>query len=271
MGAASGANVGDTTGVADDNVRMSFGIRSRIRRLAWYDRLLLLLAVSWAIIGVPGNYLRVHGLAGGSRQFWLVLPIVLWAAIGGVVVYSVIGQKRRPADYGFSFKRGGVASLAVLAIVHGYLTISGKLTLSAPEYYLISAVGAFMEELVFRAIVIDRLILLMDGMKGKAFWAIVASSALWSIPHIASKSPGELFQGIFLGGVIFGYVYYKSRSILLPAWIHAVANAGYRGGILVAGLYCLIGFGDWAVWTWKKQTPAAADASRNAGVIHLNG
>jgi membrane protease YdiL (CAAX protease family) len=182
----------------------------------------------------------------------------------------VARQKRRPADYGFSFQRGGLASLAVLVVIHVYLAISGKFALSATESYLWSAVGAFMEELLFRAIAIDLLIVLMAGIKAKAFWAILASSALWSLPHIPSKSLAQLLGGIFLGGLFFGYVYYKSRSILLPAWIHAAANAGYLGGILIAGLYCLISFADWAFWSWKKQTPPAGGASRNIDAIHLD-
>jgi membrane protease YdiL (CAAX protease family) len=245
---------------------MSSGIRDRLRRLAWCDRLLLLLTIGWGIVGIPANYFRVHGLIDGTGQFWTFMAITL--SIAGVIAYSVIRQQRRLADYGFSFKSGGVASLAVLAVIHGYLVISGKLALSAPEDYLLSAVGAFMEELAFRAIAIDKFIVLMEGIKAKAFWAILASSALWSLPHIPSKSPAQLLPGIFLGGLFFGYVYYKSRSILLPAWIHAVANAGYLGGILIAGLYCLISFAGWA--TWNRQTPPVAGASRRIDAIHLD-
>jgi membrane protease YdiL (CAAX protease family) len=120
-----------------------------------------------------------------------------------------------------------------------------------------------MEELVFRAIAIDVFILLMSGIKAKAFWAILATSALWSVPHIPSKSPAQLIQGILLGGLFFGYVYYKSRSILLPAWIHVSANAGYLGGVLIAGLYCLIGVADCMIGPRKKQTSRSAVASGN--------
>jgi membrane protease YdiL (CAAX protease family) len=211
----------------------------------------------------------------GALQLWtLVIFHYLWtlllAAIAGVVAYSVIWQQRRPADYGFSFKRGGVASLAVLVAIHICLVLSGKFVLSVPESYLWSAFGAFMEELAFRVIAIDKFILLMDGIENKTFWAILASSALWCVPHIPSKSPAQLLGGIFLGGLVFGYVYYKSRSILLPAWIHATANAGYLGGILIAALCCLFSFADWAIWSWNKQTPPAAGASRKIDAIHLD-
>ena len=110
-----------------------------------------------------------------------------------------------------------------------------------------------MEELAFRAIAIDRFILLLEGVENKVFWAIVASSALWSIPHITSKSFSQLVGGIFLGGLFFGYVYYKSRSILLTAWIHSVANAGYPGGLVTLALYCVISFADWTIWTSSKR------------------
>jgi membrane protease YdiL (CAAX protease family) len=117
-----------------------------------------------------------------------------------------------------------------------------------------------MEELAFRAIAIDKLILLMDGIQGKAFWAILASSALFTIVHITSKSPAEL-QGIFLSSLLMGYVYYKSRSILLPAWFHGASSSGSLGGVLIVALYCLIGIIDCAVGSRQKQTPRSAVAS----------
>lgn len=252
-------------------MRMSPGIRERIRRLAWRDRLLLLVIVVSSIGGIPANYFHVHQLMDGSGQYWLLLAMILWATIAGVVAWSVIRQKRRPADYGFSFKTGGVASLAVLAVIHVYLVSSGRLVLSATESYLWSAVGAFMEELLFRAIAIDLFIVLMDGIKAKAFWAILASSVLWSLPHIPFKSLAQLLGGIFLGGLFFGYLYHKSKSILLPAWIHVAANAGYLAGILIAGLCCLLSLADWEFWSRKKQTAPVRDGSSHIDAIHFDG
>ena len=200
---------------------------------------------------MPVNYFHRRDPTG---RLLVLLWMTVWAAIAGVVAYSLIRQQRRPADYGFSFKTGGALSLAMLAAVHVYLAISGKLVLSAKENFLLSAVGAFMEELIFRAI--------MDGIEAKALWAILASSVLFSAPHLLFKSPGML-GGLFISSLVMGYVYYQSRSILLPAWIHGVANAGYLGGIWIAAFYCVISFADCAIWSWNKQTPPVADASRN--------
>jgi membrane protease YdiL (CAAX protease family) len=233
-------------------------ILSRLRSLQSCDRLLLLFSVGCAIAGIPDNYLRVRGLAGNALLSWTLVGMVLWVAVAGLIAWSVIRQQRRPADYGLSFRPGGVASLAVLALIHIYLAVSGKLVLNAKESFLWSAWGVFIEELIFRSIAIDKLILLMNGIRYKAFWAILASSVLWSVLHITSKSLVQLVGGIFVGGLFFGYVYYKSRSILLPAWIHGVANAGYLGGLLIAALYCAIGAADCAIASRNRQGSEAA-------------
>jgi membrane protease YdiL (CAAX protease family) len=229
-----------------------------VKRLAGCDRLLLLLTVVWGIVAIPGNY---SGLRG-TGQFWTLLVMILWGAIAGVVAYSIVRRQQRLAAYGFSFQRGGLASLAILAVVHVYLVMSGKFVLSAPESFVLKALGAFMEEIAFRVIAIDKLILLMNGTKAKAFWAILASSVLWSLPHVVSKSPAQI-GGIFLGGLFFGYIYYKSRSILLPAWLHSVANAGYLGGLFIAVLYCVISVADSFMRSWNKQTPPPAVPAKN--------
>jgi membrane protease YdiL (CAAX protease family) len=209
--------------------------------LGAYDRRMLFLTACWSIVGTAVNSLHVRHPTDATRQFWLFLSMQgLWAATAGIVVYSLLRRKRSPASYGFSFGRGGVVSLAMLAAIHIYLAIAGKLVLSAAgDFFLWSILGAFLEELVFRAIAIGEFILLMNGMTAKPFWAILASSALWLAHHIPSKSPAQLC-GLFLASLIMGYVYYKSRSILLPAWIHVVANAGYLGGIWIAALYCVV-------------------------------
>ena len=232
---------------------MGAGIGNRIRRLLGCDGLLFWLIAVWIAAGIPGNYLRVRGLTNEGILLWTSLAIILWTGIAGVIAYSVIRRQRRPADYGLSFQRGGVASLAILALIHIYLMVGGKLVLSAGTNLVLSAWGVLMEELVFRAIAIDQSLRLMDGKAHKAFWAIVASSALWSVVHIPSKSPAQVLGGIFLGGLLFGYIFYKTQSILLPAWIHGVANAGYAGGLLIVVVYCVIGAVDCAIGSRKKQ------------------
>ena len=218
--------------------------------LPGYQRLLLFLTVAWCIAATPGNYFGPRR----AGQFWALVVMIVWTSIAAVVVYSILWRKQRPATYGFSFARGSLASLAVIAAIHVYLVISGRFVLTAPDGFLASAFGAFMEEVAFRVIAIDSFIVLMNGIRAKGFWAILASTLLWTAPHIVTKSPSQLVGGIFLGGLVFGYIYYKTRSILLPAWIHGVANAGYLGGLLIVVVYCLISAVDTAMSYWPNST-----------------
>ena len=248
---------------------MSGAIENRIRNLESFDRLLLLLLACWSIVGIGGNYFRVHNLMDGSKglgvavTFQIVWTLVL-AAIVGVMVHSMIRRRRRPADYGFSWKTGGVVSLALVAVLQLYLVISGKLVPTSIEGFGWVVWGAFMEELAFRAIAIDKLILLMDGIHGKAFWAVLASSTLFALVHIPSKSPSEL-QGIFISSLIMGYVYYKSRSVLLPAWYHGISNSGSLGGIVIVSFYVVISLADCAFWS---RNGVSAPRWRQANSAH---
>ena len=250
--------------LSDNILGLSPDLGNRIRSLPHRDRVLLLLPITWSIFAFVDNYFRLRSVPYRMSGFQLLLWIVLCATVAGALAWSTIRQKSRLADYGFTFKRGGLGSLAVLSGLHVYLAITGKLVLSAPEglLWIVIAVAAFMEEIVFRVIAIDVFILLMDRVKGKASWAILASSALFSAYHIPSKSPMQL-QGVFVGALVMGYVYYKTRSVLLPAWFHAASNAGFAGGILAAVLYCTAAAADCITRGRKWPTPLSMTVSTN--------
>ena len=196
--------------------------------------MLILAAIVWSIGGIATNHYWPPGHVGPVQLFVLV---IWWAMIAGVIVFSLIRREHSLADYGFSFGRGTVWSLVAIGAVHVYLAASGKFDLSSNAGFGWSAMGALIEEIAFRVILINGFIKLLDGTRAKAFWAILASSALFSLPHIPIKSPAGLL-GVFTAAVVLGYVYYKSRSVLLPAWIHSTANAGLLGGMVI-GLLCL--------------------------------
>jgi membrane protease YdiL (CAAX protease family) len=238
------------------------GVVSRVRALPRSDRLLLLLIGAFSIAGSVDNYFRLRGLG----EFRLPLAIIiLWVTLAGTIFYSALRQHRRLRDYGFSFNRGGVGSLAAVVVLQIYSAIAGKLVPSTPEgsLWVLIAVGAFLEEIIFRVVLIDELIILMHGVRGKAFWAILTSSAVFSAVHITSKSPIEL-QGIFLSSLIMGWVYYKTRSVLFPAWLHAVSNAGFAGGVLAVLLYCVATAADRVTRLRNRQTPLTPVPSTNS-------
>ncbi|MBN1461595.1 MAG: CPBP family intramembrane metalloprotease [Armatimonadetes bacterium] len=239
----------------------------RIRRLSLHDRLLLLLVLGWSMFGLLGNYFRLRSVVYQVSGLQFLLTLLLWAWVAGILAWSCTQNQRRLADYGFRFGRGGLGSLAALLILHVYLVMTGKMALSGAGGFLwiLVAAGAFMEELVFRVIAIDMFIVLLDRVKGKAFWAILASSALFSASHIPSKPLMQL-QGIFISSLISGYVYYKTRSFLLPAWYHAISNGGSAAGILAVVLYSTVAAADRITRGRIKPTPAtSATGSSVAG------
>ncbi len=73
--------------------------------------------------------------------------------------------------------------------------------------------GAFMEELLSRAS-IDMFIVLMDGIRAKAFWAIPLTSSVLVIPRRHHPNPlAQLAPGIF-SEACSSDTFYKGQSIL---------------------------------------------------------
>lgn len=98
-------------------------------------------------------------------------------------------------------------------------------------------VGASIEELIFRVLLITILLELFADRKFKGFWAILISSIIFSIPHYHRF---YMIQGIFPGSLLLGFIFYKTRSVFLPALIHVLSNTTGDGGILGALIFSSI-------------------------------
>jgi len=72
-----------------------------------------------------------------------------------------------------------------------------------------------VEEIIFREIILNKFLLKYSVKK-----AIIASSILFSIIHISIFS---MINALFLG-IIFGYIYYRYKTIILCILLHSVAN-----------------------------------------------
>lgn len=78
-----------------------------------------------------------------------------------------------------------------------------------------------LEELVFRGILQTSLVRLMGGMR----WpALLITAALFSITH-AWVVPWQNLMPLFVLGLVFGYVYERTGSLLTPILTHAGFNA----------------------------------------------
>ena len=74
------------------------------------------------------------------------------------------------------------------------------------------------EELLFRALVQKDLTNLF-GWK----WGLFIASLMFGIMHLTWRSIPEL-GFTFFAGVIFGYIYYRTRSLAAPIIAHGVGN-----------------------------------------------
>lgn len=77
------------------------------------------------------------------------------------------------------------------------------------------------EELVFRGAVLRTLLMMLGGKGTRGCWAAIAISALcFAVAH------GNMAQGVhaFLMGLLMGWLYYRTGSILMGMIIHLVNN-----------------------------------------------
>lgn len=226
---------------------------ARYQRLVGFDKWLLWLTLAWSILGTLGNYVRVHTDNYLASLVLQLAVMALWLVVVITMIKSIKGGGRLLRDYGFSLKLGGLISLAAVVAFSAYKLANQQVGIEPIDpTFVFKVTTAFMEEVVFRAIAINIFISYFDGIKGKSFWAILASTIIWTIPHIPSKTPSE-WEGIFVGSIIIGYVYSWSRSVLIPAWIHVVSNASWFGGFFACLAYLLIAAVDFPILARRSR------------------
>lgn len=170
--------------------------------LPWFfiDQQYLLPAVYSCIIGLcmlhifqkELNLREMINLQGGKKilhYFLLSIPI---GACTGLVEYLIL---RIPPPYD-EFRM----SYLLLNLV-----------------YMIFFVG-LGEELLFRALIQNDLQKLFGWKLG-----LIGASLLFSIMHLTWRSVPELFF-VFLAGFIFGTLYLKTKSLILPIAVHGINN-----------------------------------------------
>lgn len=96
------------------------------------------------------------------------------------------------------------------------------------EYLLTfgAVIGAFLEELLFRGIILEQL-----KKHGNVF-AIIISSLIFGLMH------GVMFTHTFVTGIIFGTAYVITGNIIWPILMHMYQNGGFD--VLCMGIYKLV-------------------------------
>lgn len=96
-----------------------------------------------------------------------------------------------------------------------------EIVMELPVYILAMAIviAPLSEELLFRALLITKI----EKYTRSAILAIVIAAAVFSLFHVSYGSIVQ-FIGVFVVGLILGFIYRKSGSIIPPMVIHLIYN-----------------------------------------------
>jgi hypothetical protein len=192
----------------------------------------------------------VATVTGGLVNATLLVNLVNLAVV--VVGLLVVVGGLRPRDLGLSRSKLPVAAavtlglwvvLQVTAAAWAYVE-TGSLAVD-PRW---SAVGvgvvlggllaqllgnALYEEIVFRAVLLDQLVLRLGDRRWGFALALVGSQTVFSLLHV----PNRLYQGyapaplveslglLVLMGLLFALVYHRTGNLLVAVGVHALGNA----------------------------------------------
>jgi membrane protease YdiL (CAAX protease family) len=201
---------------------------------------LLFLSLIYVCFGATANYVHVNTENLTALFFLQYGMFFFWIALVSSLAYAVVRLGTHVDEFGFTHSKGGIISVAVVSVVSAYQCVSGNCLPAAIEpWFAAKAIGALVEELVFRMLLINLLISYFSRMRHPVLLALSLSAALFVIPHIPTKDISMLI-GLFTTSMIMGFVYYKLRSILIPAWLHVVANTSSFGGIVMLVAYVVV-------------------------------
>ena len=215
---------------------------------AKWNRFLLVVTAAFVVAGFGNNILRSVGSELSFEVAGLVGIVTIGAMILATSFAVCFGVVRGPSTlvtWGFVIDRRlwirlVLALLSVLIVIP---KISGtSWFLGIPQ--IVSVGTVTMEEMFFRGILISTLLSIVQP-KGR--WGVAglicATAVVFAVMHIPTKNAAGLF-GVFAGGIFLGYVFYYTRSLLLPIFVHVVANtaekAGPIGGVVAIVAYFVV-------------------------------
>lgn len=136
------------------------------------------------------------------------------------------------------YKTYAILSMLLLATVNfllGGKTVYNAISINILEYSMLTLIiQSTLEEFVFRGVILKSII-----NDTKESYAIIISSTLFSIVHFFNPNIDLLsLINIFFAGVLLGYIYIKTNSLLSAIAFHITWNftQGYIFGVPTSGL-----------------------------------
>lgn len=206
----------------------------------------LLIETTLAVIVVI-SAIKIIGASSALGAGWLIIPCIL---IFAAFIPTVL-KKRKFPKFGFNIRqmKDSLIVLGWACVVLFPLTLGGLWVLKSYElkppllpvlsqrqdwvywlFYQFMCV-ALSEEVFFRGYVQSNILRLttpvMDKMPRLQQWtSIVISAACFTVAHIITQ--GQIISVlIFLPGLVLGWLFIRTRSLLAPILFHGLANVCY--------------------------------------------
>lgn len=199
------------------NIPQSFGITG--------------IVVSGMLLFSPVN-LVLNNLIGKEASMLVYYLFAIGIPFG--IVYSIRKNKTGNNSFNFSIEnRRAIPSIIIgtIALLFGIITPIGNLIPMSESikkaligfgsqtgvfsFILMVIAAPILEELIFRGIILDGLLKNNSPTK-----SIMISSLLFGLVHL---NPWQFIAG-FIIGIFSGWVYYRTKNLLLSIIIHASAN-----------------------------------------------
>lgn len=204
-----------------------------------HDRAFLAWFVAYSVLGTVTNYLRMSDAVSVETKGLVGLAataaLLAWICF---LAWSVLSGRRTLSELGFALDSWPAVTVAVVATVAGVAVFLRLPSPSPPSLvgYIVAAV--LVEEILFRPLLIPILAKVFASSSRPLVPAALLAAALWALPHLASKAPGQVF-GVFTGGLVFNALYALTGSNVAGVVLHAAANGGGQGALAALGL-CLL-------------------------------
>lgn len=157
------------------------------------DIVLLAVFIGFKFIRLSTEYIKTNP--------WKILMLCAIAAIS-MLIPSVFLQDRMPELHNNMENE-------LMAMLQGPL-----------GYIAVALIGPIVEEIVFRGAILNAL-LKWDKLQGKHWWAIIISACLFALIHF---NPAQTPHALLMG-VLFGWIVYRTGSILPTIMMHVINNS----------------------------------------------
>lgn len=221
-------------------------VTGTLRHDRWtaHSRFLVAAFLVYGLVGAANNYARVSPRVTESARAALVMAAMVVLGLGLLFFSSEVVRGRRSLEtLGFTVSTWPSAALTILVGVYLAASLNEvPLTTAFAAGIAVRLAAALVEETLFRPVLISWLHAGLRPTRTSWALAVLSSAALWTLVHVPSKSASMLL-GLFVTGVLLGALYVWSGTNVVGYVLHALANSGIGGAVMMFGLCLVLGAG----------------------------